>query len=218
MAQDYMRRAFKAANGMEPIALLDDYVKVITQGQILYRKVTFFESIPPFQWIDFCAVPPNGPLAAAAALGAGTPSIKANVVNLDLYDDEFGQWRWFPLDNVQAQLFLPAGVAKWQLKNLQVGLDRAIAYRDPLLITTEFFSWEDLRPAMQVLNFSGYALNAARIVGWGYRFHTTDQFALNADGTIDQANTTKILNQLRAGQIASTPVQCSGLIGEPARG
>ncbi len=217
MAQDYMRRAFKAADAMEPIALLDDYVKIISQGQTLYRKVNFFEAIPPFQWIDFCAAPPAGPLGAAAPLGAGTVSAKANVTNLDLFMDEFAQWRWFPLDNMQVQLFLPSGVSKWQLKNLQVGIDRGIMYRDPLLVTTEFFSWQDNRPAMQAMNFSAYALLAARVVGWGYRFHTTDRFALSPDGNEDRLRSDQILTGLQSGAIPCTPIQCAGLIGEPAR-
>lgn len=204
MRQDLMLRAYKAAEGMEPIALLDDYVKIITYKQTIFRKVDFYEAIPPFQCIDFCAAAPAGPLAVAAALAAATTGPQSLVTNLDLQDDEFGQWRWFPLDNAQIQLFLPNGVGKWQLKNLQVGLDKAIIYRDPLLISTEVNTWQDERPSMRPINFSGYALTAIRIISLGFRFHTTDEFAK------DKADNDNIKKGLQEGRIPCTPIQCSG--------
>lgn len=207
MAQDYMRRAYKAAEAMEAIALIDDYVRVITHGGTHYRKVIYYEFIPPFQWIDIIVA--NG----LANLPATTTAAKANVTNLDLYEDEFGQWRFFPLDNLQVQLFNPAAVPKWQLRNIQVGIDRNIIYRDPLLVSTEFCTWEDERPAVTVMNFSSYALGAARLVGWGYRYHCTDKF----DPDNKQKNA-QILDGLQMGTIPSTPIPCAGYVGETARG
>jgi hypothetical protein len=186
--QDLMLRAYKASIAMEPIALRDYYVKIITYQQEFFRKVTFYEILPPFQGVN------------VGALGAGVQSAKTQITNLDLWDNEFGQWRWYPLDNVQVRLFLPSGVGKWQLKNLQVPLDRSILYRDPTLVTTEFFSWEDQRPSVECLNFTDYALLASRIVFTGYRFHTENV-------TADK------LAQLKNGTQVYTPVQCSGMAG-----
>lgn len=204
MRQDLMLRAYKAAEGMEQVALLDDYVKIVTYKQVIFRKVDFYESLPPHQCIDFQAVPPAGPLAVAAPLAAATTGAQSQLTNLDLQDDEFGQWRWFPLDNAQIQLFLPNGVAKWQLKNLQLGLDRAIIYRDPLLISTEFNTWQDERPSMRPINFSGYALTAIRIIALGFRYHTTDQFGATKE------ESDNILKGLQEGRIPCTPIQCAG--------
>ena len=204
MRQDLMLRAYKASDAMEPIALLDDYVKIIGYRETIYRKVDFYEAIPPFQCIDFQAAVPAGPLAAAAPLAAATTGAQAQLTNLDLQDDEFGQWRWFPLDPAQIQLFLPNGVAKWQLKNLQIGLDRAIIYRDPLLISSEMYSWQDERPSMRPINYSGYALTAIRIIAFGFRFHTTNLFAET------RTESDKILAQLKAGNLPCTPIQCAG--------
>lgn len=207
MRQDLMLRAYKAAEGMEPIALLDDYVRIIGYKTTIYRKVDFYEAIPPFQCIDFQAAAPAGPLAVAAALAANTTGAQAQLTNLDLQDDEFGQWRWFPLDVAQIQLFLPNGVAKWQLKNLQVGVDKSIIYRDPLLISTEFNSWQDERPSMRPINYTGYAKTAIRIITLGFRFHTTNKF----DGVSAESPESKdILKRLEAGQLPCTPIQCSG--------
>jgi len=186
--QDLNLRAFKASRAMEPIALRGYYVKIITYQQEFFRRVTFYEAIPQFQVVN------------VGALAAQTQSVKTAVTNLDLWDNEFGQWRWFPLDNVQVRLFLPSGVGKWQLKNIQVGLDRAIINRDPTLVTTEFFSWEDQRPSVECLNFSDYALLASRIVCFGYRFHTED---------LDPG----VVQQLKQGALPYTPINCAGMAG-----
>ena len=186
--QDINLRSFKASITMEPIVLRGYYVKLITYQQEFFRRVTFYEAIPPFQAVN------------VGAVAAGTQSVKTAVTNLDLWDNEFGQWRWYPMDNVQVRLYLPSGVGKWQLKNIQVGLTRSIMYEDPTLVTTEFFSWEDQRPSVECLNFSDYALLAARIKCFGYRFHTEDLDV----GTV---------SQLKAGALPFTPIQCAGMAG-----
>lgn len=150
----------KASVAMEPMTLLDSFVQIRTYGQKYWRKVVAMEAVPPFQALDI------------GAIAAGGTSAKINAGNLDLDDDEFGQWRYFPLDNVQLTCFNPAGVAKSQLKNIQVAIDRSIITRDPMLISTEICTWEDQRPAFQAVNFSGVALVACRIIVMGYRFMT----------------------------------------------
>ncbi|MDD5700430.1 MAG: hypothetical protein PHU23_00145 [Dehalococcoidales bacterium] len=197
MRQDMMLRAFKAAEAMEPIALLDDFVKIISYQSTRYRKVDFYESIPPHQVWDTQAATPNGPLAAAAALAANTTGALSAVTNFDLNDDEFGQWRWFPYDNAEIYLFLPSGVGKFQLKNRQIPVTKSIIYRDPLLVSTEFNSWEDERPSVRPVNFSGYAMTAIRIIALGFRFHTV---------AVDKATEDK----LATGQLPCTPIQCAG--------
>ncbi len=159
---DEMLRAFKAARMMEPIAQVDWYVKIETYKNSHFRKVTYRESIPPFQPLDI------------GAIAAQTVSAITNMGNLDLDDDEFGQWRWFPLDNVMARINNPAGVSKFQLKFLQVGVEKSIIYRDPTLLSTEFYTWEDERPAFDGMNFSDYALNACRFIVFGYRYKTVE--------------------------------------------
>ena len=159
---DEMLRAFKAARTMEPIAQVDWYVKIETYKASHFRKVTYRESIPPFQALDI------------GAIAAQTVSTLTNMGNLDLDNDEFGQWRFFPLDNVFARINNPAGVSKFQLKTLQVGVEKSIIYRDPTLLSTEFYTWEDERPALEGMNFSDYALNACRFIVFGYRYKTVE--------------------------------------------
>lgn len=180
---------FKAQVGMfNPVALQDQNVCIHYQQSRYYRQVDFLESIPPFQAIDL------------GALAAQTVSGRTNLTNLDMPDEEFGLFRWYPLDNAQIRLFLPAGIAKFELKNIQVPVDYKTLQRDPNLVSTEFCVWEDNRPAIEAINGMDYALSAVRIVAMGYRFHTID---------LEKAEPA-LVERIKAGTEPCTHVWCSG--------
>ena len=182
--------AYQVKDGMEPIVLLNYYVQVKTyNSNVIFAQVDFFERIPWFQAIDM------------GAIAVQSTATKQNVTNLDLWDNEFGQWRWFPLDDAQVSLFVPAGVSKWQLKNITVAIDRSVILRDPALESTEFYTWQDQHAAMQALNFSNVALSACRIIATGYRFHVVP---------VTDPAITKALN---AGTLRYTTIQCAGQAG-----
>ncbi len=153
--------AFKAQVGMfDPIALQDQNVCIHYLNSRFYRNVDFLEGLPPFQCWDL------------GALLAGTVSPRTALTTLDMPDDEFALFRWYPLDNAQIRLFLPTGVAKFQLLNIQVPVDYKTMQRDPNLVSTEIVVWENNRPAIEAINGMDYDLAAVRIVAMGYRFHT----------------------------------------------
>lgn len=154
---------FKAQVGMfDPIALQNQNVCIHYVHNAYYRKVDFLEAIPPFQCLDVGAV-------AATAV-----SPRTLVPNLEMANNEFGLFRWWPIDDAQIRLFHPSGMAKWQLRNLQVPIDMNIVNRDPNLVSTEIAVWEDNRPAVEAINGHAFALNAVRLIAIGYRFHTID--------------------------------------------
>ncbi|KKK78730.1 hypothetical protein LCGC14_2840610, partial [marine sediment metagenome] len=118
--------AFKAQVGMfDPIALQDQNVCIHYLESKFYRNVDFFESLPPFQCVDVGAVPAN------------QVSPKTPMPLLDMPDDEFALLRWYPIDNAQIRLFLPTGVAKFMMQNIQVPVDYKTMQRDPNLVSTE---------------------------------------------------------------------------------
>ena len=183
---------FKAQVGMfDPIALQGQNVLIHYVQSKYYRKVDFVEAIPPFQCID---------LGALAAL---TPSGRIAVPNLEMPDEEFGLFRWYPIDDAQIRLYHPAGIAKWQLRNLQVPVDINILFRDPNLVSTEIAVWEDNRPAMEAVNGHAFGLGGVRIVAMGYRFHTIDL----ESGKDAQPALVKLLQE---GKEPCTDVWCSG--------
>jgi hypothetical protein len=178
---------FKAQIGMvDPVALQNQNVCIHYVQNAYYRKVDFLESIPPFQCINLGAL-------AATSISARTP-----VVNLEMPDNEFGLFRWWPIDDAQIRLYHPAGVAKWQLRNLQVPLDMNIINRDPNLVSTEIAVWENNRPAVEAVNGHAFALGAVRLIAIGYRFHTAE--------IKDQAS----LKRIQDGQEPCTHIWCSG--------
>ena len=153
----------KSTNGfMEPIALQNHLVAIHFVKDVIYRRVVFFEAITPTQVIDL------------GALGAGITSARTNVTNLDCYDNEFGQFRWYCLDNAQIRVFTPRGVAKGDLKTLQAVIPPNIGAINPDLSLTELYVWQDNRPAIEAINGGGVALVAVRMVAMGFRYRTDE--------------------------------------------
>ena len=204
--------SFKAQVGMfDPVALQNQNVAIHYVQNTYYRKVDFLEGIPPFQCVN---------LGAIAAVTAGA---RVNIVNLEMADEEFGLWRWYPIDDAQIRLYHPAGMAKFQLRNLQIPVDMNILFRDPNLVSTEFAVWENNRPAAEAINGHTFALGAARLIAMGYRFHTveiTEPITRDELKTIEQlraepGNVTKKDDKLMElaflqGRLPVTHVWCSG--------
>jgi hypothetical protein len=196
MADLYM---FKSQVGMfDPLALQDQNVCIHYVGNIYYRKVDFLEAIPPFQCVNVCAV-------TGIPLAAGTVSPRTNIANLEMPDNEFGLYRWYPIDDVQIRLFHPVGIAKWQLRNLQVPVDMNIVNRDPNLVSTEIAVWQNNRPAVEAINGHAFAIAAVRIIAMGYRFHTLD-----LEGPKSIYYDADLVKALKSGAKACTHVWASG--------
>lgn len=198
---------FKAQVGMfDPLTLQDQFVNVRYLGGIYYRKVVFLESIPPFQGIN------------VGALAGNATSAPTNVTNLDMPDDEFGLFRWFPIDPISVRFNLPRGIDKFALKNITIPVDNKTMEWDPNLVSTEFACWQLNRPAVVVTNMTARAITNSRIVFMGYRF-TTEEVTEKmpafspAPGWWLERNPGKawnLLEALKAKVQASTDVWCSG--------
>lgn len=177
--------------GFEPIALQNHNVVIHYLGnKPLYRKVDFYESFGPVQIIDL------------GVLAAGAVTARTQLPLLDMPDDEFSQVRWHVIDNAQVRLFLPTGVAKGSLKFLQTVYDMNTPLRDPNLVSTEFFVWQDNRPAVEAINGMAYGLNAVRIIVAGYRFHTVDLATVRNGSTI--------IGQIEKGEIPAVKIWATG--------
>ncbi len=173
---------------MEPVALINHNVCVLYGNAKHFVKVQYFEPIPPFQCLDIGAI----------ALQTTTPRTAAP--NLEVFDYEFGQYRWYPIDNVQVTLWLPQVDGRYSLRNLQVPVGMEILDRDPDLHFTEMFVWEDRHPFFEATNFMDYALDQCRIIAQGYRFVT-------------EKLTPAVIKRIEAGEVACTYVAASGWAG-----
>lgn len=175
---------------VEPVALINHNVCILYGSVKNWRKVIFLEPIPFFQCLNL------------GAIALQTTTARIACPNLAMLDGEFGQFRWFPMDNVQIRLFLPQTDGRYALRNVQVPVDETITDRDPCLHLTEFFVWEDKSPAFEAMNIMDYALTQCRIVAGGYRYVTVG---------LDKSSIAKI----EAGQEACTYVVASGNAGVP---
>ncbi len=176
---------------MEPVALIGHNVCVKYANDNYFVKVVWFEPIPPFQAVDL------------GAIAANSVSARTQATRMQLWRNEFGQYRWFPIDNAQVRLFLPNADGRANLRNLQVPVDPSIVTRDPCLHLTECFVWEDRNPAFEGINYTGVALTQCRIIAMGYRFVTKP---LEADK----------VQQIAAGNLQCTYVVASGFAGRPS--
>ncbi len=177
--------------GMEPVAMPYHNVRIIYGSETRYRQVSRMEAIPPFQCVD------------VGAIGAGaTNANPTEIQNLRMFNNEFGQFRWYPIDHMQATLFLPQATGKYRLKQLMVPVDEMVVERDPDLHLTEIFIWEDNTPWVSCLNYTDYANATSRIVAMGYRYAVTKE-ELSAD----------IVQAINQGQIPCVTIQCSGFEG-----
>lgn len=143
---------------MEPVALIRHSVAVLFANVWNYRRVVGLQPIPPFQFLNL------GPIVAQAN------AVRTPAGNLDLRDEEFGQFRWWVLDNIQARLWLPTSTQGYALRNITPPVDLNTPLRDPCLHLTEFFVWEDERPSFDATNIMDYALGQSRLVAQGYRY------------------------------------------------
>lgn len=164
---------FKSGIGaMEPIALLGHNVCVHYTTAKYYRRVVFVEPLVPFQFLDI------------GALAAQATSARTQCTNLENFDGELSQIRWWPLDDVQARMWLPQTNGKMVLKNQQVPIDMSITVQDPCLHMTEIFIWEDKVPWIEAVNATDYAHGAVRFRCMGFRYATEKC----GDNTIQRIN------------------------------
>lgn len=159
MSKDFY--PYKSGIGLiEPVAIINQNVCLLLSARKEYRKVTWFEPIPPFQFLDIGAMP------------AKTQSARTSAVNLQANDGEFTQFRWYPLDHAQVRLFLPQASGKYLLRNIQVPVDDNVVDRDPCLHLTEIYVWQEYNPWFEAMNFSDYPITACRLAAFGFRFIT----------------------------------------------
>lgn len=162
---------FKSGLGaVEPIALTNENVCVVYGTEYYYRKIAWYESLPPFQFLNM------------GAIAAQTNSGKVSAVNLQFQKEEFAQIRWFPLDNAQVRLWLPEADGKYRTSRMIAYVDLNTKVRDPDLHLTEFSIWEDHNPWFEAINGMDYALAQCRLIGMGFRYKAAGLDATTIDG------------------------------------
>ena len=154
---------------IQPVALPNYNVAIHYTNTLEYRRVTYLEPIPPFQFLNI------------GALAANTASNRMPAPLLQMPNDEFLQFRWWPLDHVQVRLYVPASNGRWNVLAGQGVLDDNIVYNDPCLHLTEFFVWQSNSPAFEAINISAVGIPVCRLKGFGFRYTTRKLEAATKD-------------------------------------
>lgn len=121
------------------------------------------------------SVPPSHPFVAEASAGAGLAAggrIQAFNTNniLDLNEGQVGQFRAYVLDDVHVRINQPAATARQAVGQLVATFNAFSKLQDPHDALTEFFSFEDVRPILDITNPTGYVLVQVRIAFYGFRY------------------------------------------------
>lgn len=124
-------------------------------------RVQFREGLPPSEPLmrDFGAI-------AAGATSAGN-SLQAE---LEMPDFQLGQFRVYPLEDLRVTIWLPRSVGRYQVKNTVAQVTAFTPIYDPCLHTTEFFTFEDTWPYLDVMNPRALGYTLTRVVFYGFKY------------------------------------------------
>ena len=149
----------------EPVIEIDQNLTVLTEDGWKDFVVGYIEPLPPSE--DF--VKDFGVLA-----DDGTATDQ-EITLTEMKDNELGQFRFEPLDEINIKVGQPQAAARFSIKNKVVRVTRLSTIRDPTLKHTEFFVFEGNNVYFtEVKNESGGSLAKTRVQFYGYRFVLKD--------------------------------------------
>lgn len=186
---------------IRPLALVGETLGLWYSGVWNYFLVNHLTSIPPSQAAeqDF------------GAIAAGAQIANQLFTNIQVFSGDFIQVRFWPLDDIQIQVFQPQGSALHNLSNLVPTIDAFTILDDPELVTTETYIYElgnqILIPRLTITNPTQYALTRSVVAFMGHRF------GLKPDPTLPPGHeATRDTSKLSAGRKV-TFVPVSGFAG-----
>jgi hypothetical protein len=142
----------------EPIVRLEENVKLLVPGGVVYGKVTFLEPVQP-KLISVGSIP-----AANATTPVAMGATK-KLTELELGEREFGQWRLIPLEDFMVQLNLPSSTGRFLTKD-------GSTYITPFspLNFVEVYTYSDYVPTIIPYNIHYRAVDNGRLIALGYRY------------------------------------------------
>jgi len=143
----------------EPRVKIGENLGVYVDKTWKYLEIFYIEPMPP----SYDLLKDFGSLAT-------TISTSDTVVDmLEMESDEVGQFRFYPLDDIQIEVKQPKSITRFSNKNTRVRVDKYTQMFDPGMKTTELFVSEDDYPYFVVRNPTTVTLSESRVIFWGYR-------------------------------------------------
>jgi len=138
----------------EPVAQIEDFVELIgSKGHIGYYRITFVETLPEYI-VDF------GSVSAGASIEAKQPE------ELKMRANEFAQYRFEVLDDVEVTARQPKAISRWSTEKVMFKVTPLTKPEN----LTEHFVFEDNPPFYTIFNPTSYDLPRSRLRFKGFRY------------------------------------------------
>ena len=150
---------------IEPIVLPGEYILAQFLNNYQLYQAVFIEPLPPS---------PQTAIDLLANQSGGLGSLQStNFVNsatqLDMFNGDLGQFRWFVLDDARVQIYQPGQVARYQTRNAQLSIDPFAHKLFPDDELTETYVFGNERPYFVVTNPTASTITMCRIIPYGFR-------------------------------------------------
>ena len=145
--------AFK--HWLEPVAMPGENLRLDPLN--IYVKIRYYEEIPGF-------------IEDFGALASGNSTAITEVENMEMSENQVGQFRIKPLDDIDIQVYQGRGVGRFAIKNVLCTILPLTEQLSPYYNSTELFVYEDEPPWFQVTNNGTIDLKKTRVLIQGFRF------------------------------------------------
>jgi len=102
----------------EPVVEIDQNLAVLTESGWQYFVVGYIEPLPPSEDFikDFGTLADNG------------TATDQEITLVEMKDNELGQFRFKPLDEINIKVAQPAAASRFSIKNKQVRVTQSVSY------------------------------------------------------------------------------------------
>ena len=145
------------ATHFEPVARIGENLLVLPKEKYGYYKVTAIEPIPII-------------IKDFGAINAESESKDTAITEVELNEDEIGQFRFIPLDDIEVEIKQPLANARGFTKTVVTRVSKLSAQLDPTLKHTEVFTIEDEKLYFKIKNPSKSNISRSRVAIFGWKF------------------------------------------------
>lgn len=159
---------------MAPVCQIQEHLAIYTEQRWKGYVVNFIEPQPRSSnfIVDLIAS------AGVAPLAAGGQVVSQLLQAIQVNEGELCHFRFFVIDDIEAQLWQLANMARFAPRGGQAGVNRFTPFYDPWLATTTFWvlgGLGDKDARIGCTNLSGAVIPRARVGFYGFRYTLTEE-------------------------------------------
>jgi len=158
---------------LEPIALIDENICILSEGGRTYYKVVAIEAVPEI-------------IKDFGAITAGGETEYTDMTELKVGKNKLGHYRILPLDNIYIYAKQPSATQKWDVQRTTARISQRITDYNPTLSLTEVFQHEDQPFEIKVVNPDTVDIDKSRILFYGFVYKLSKLTEKPAQYTVAQ--------------------------------